>query len=329
MRDFISKYRSLPYEEKMLYTTVLSMCLNAVLAIGKILFGLFFGFVFCIAGTFNAFMFLAKHECFLGIKTNKKTFEERNKMISIFLFVASIIYIIYMARLVFFDVKVYDYTMIMGIMIACVSFVELGVAIYGLFRVKKSGHYHRNIKIINLCSALTAIILTQIAILTFTGTPNVNMLNGFSGMGVGVVALLLAIYIYFAPRVSIIDREHNKYVLVKKENNSLVDLEKESGVIVLKKDKIHGDYQYCYNVENGVVDGHISKTKWVWYRWNIYIQILVIVLSEILIFVYAITRLIYYFRCLRLIQELDELMIKNGFEKVNLDINDELTLEQN
>lgn len=319
MRAFIDKYRGLPYEEKMLYTTKLSMVLNFFLAIGKILFGLFFGFVFCVAGTFNAFMFLAKLECFLGIKTNKRTFENRNKLISIFLFIASIVYIFYMARLVFFDVKVYDYTMFLGIGIAFISFIELGVAIYGLFKVKKAGHYYRNIKIINFCSALTAIVLTQIAILTFTGIQNVNVLNGLSGMGVGVITLLLSIFIYFAPRVSIIDKEHNKYILMKKEDNKLIDMDKKEGVIVLKKDKIHGNYQYCYSVSNDIVDGHINKTKWVWYKWNIYVQILVIVLSEILIFIYAVSRLVYYFRCLRLVKELDEMMINNGFKKEELE----------
>ena len=101
--NFISKFRKLPYEEKMLYTTRVSMTMNFLLAVGKIVFGLFYGFVFCVAGMVNGFIFLSKHECFMGIKNTKRRFKDRNNRISIFLFVASVIYTLYMARLVFFD----------------------------------------------------------------------------------------------------------------------------------------------------------------------------------------------------------------------------------
>lgn len=317
MNQLIAKYRSLPYEEKMLYTTRASLGMNLLLGTGKILFGLFFGFVFIIAGSFNIFMFLAKLECLLGIKTNKRTFEKRNTLISIFLFIASVIYIFYMGRMILFDVKTYNYTMLLGIMIALVAFIELGVAIYGLFRVKKSGHYYRNIKIINFCSALTAIVLTQVAILSFTGTEGVNQLNGLSGVIAGVCALLLSIYIYFAPRVSIIDREYNVYKIAQKEKNNIIDFNVNKGDICLKESKIYGNYIYLYSLKEDLVEGHVMKTKGFWSGLNIYIKILLIVLSEILIFVYAIGRLVYFFRTLRLIEELDEIMIKNGFEKVN------------
>ena len=191
---FVQKFRKLPYEEKMLYTTCVSMSMNFLLAIGKVIFGLFYGFLFCISGMVNGFIFLSKHECFMGIKNTKRRFRERNNRISLFLFVASVIYILYMARLVFFDVKVYDYTLFIGLVIASVSFTEMGVAIYGLIRTKKSGHYYRDIKIINFCSAMTAIVLTQVAIMSFTNADNANMHNGITGMVVGIVILLLSVF---------------------------------------------------------------------------------------------------------------------------------------
>ena len=38
-----------------------------------------------------------------------------------------------MARLIYTDVDLMKYDMIMGIAVACVSFVEMGIAIKGLF----------------------------------------------------------------------------------------------------------------------------------------------------------------------------------------------------
>ena len=281
--NFISKFRKLPYEEKMLYTTRVSMTMNFLLAVGKIVFGLFYGFVFCVAGMVNGFIFLSKHECFMGIKNTKRRFKDRNNRISIFLFVASVIYTLYMARLVFFDVKVYDYTMFIGLVIAAVSFTEMGVAIYGLIRTKRSGHYYRNIKIINFCSAMTAIVLTQVAVMSFTNANNANMLNGLTGMGVGIIILLLSIFIYFAPMVSINDREHNLYELENEDKNIKIKLtEKES--IVLSKSKIYGNYEFVYSFNGYLIDGYIVREKGIWHSLNIYVKIFVIIFSEILIF---------------------------------------------
>lgn len=316
VNDFIRRFRKLPYEEKMMYTTRVSMGMNFLLAIGKIVFGLFYGFLFCISGMVNGFIFLSKHECFMGIKNTKRTFKTRNNRISIFLFVASIIYTLYMARLVFFDVKVYDYTMFIGVLIAVVSFTEMGVAIYGLIRTKRSGHYYRNIKIINFCSAMTAIVLTQVAIMSFTNANNSNMLNGLTGMGVGVVILLLSIFIYFAPMVSINDREFNIYELENEEKNTDIKIT-ENKNIILSKSKIYGNYEFSYSFNGYLIEGYIIREKGIWSSLNIYLKIITIIFSEILIFPYAIGRLVYYFRTLTLIKDLDDKMFQQGFIKID------------
>jgi hypothetical protein len=301
-------------KEKLIYNTKISIINNLLLTIIKVIFGLFYGIVFIIAGCFNAFMLLAKRECLLGIENNKISFKKRNNRIALFLLIASLVYIIYMSRLIFFDVKTYNYTALLGIAIATVSFIELGVSIYGLFKVKRLGRYCRNIKIINFCSALTAIVLTQIAILTFTKTENVNKYNGLSGIIVGIISLILAIYVYYAPRISIIDREHNEYKLVNIELNKEVKLIENS--ILLNHSKIYGDYLYKYNYQNEMVIGDINKTKRQLINLNIYLKIILIILSEILIFVYAIGFLIYFFKSIGIIDKLDKLMTSNGFVKM-------------
>lgn len=50
----------------------------------------------------------------------------------------------------------------------------MGVAITGIFRTYGKGHYFRNIKIINFCSAYTALVLNEVDLMSFTfeGNPS-------------------------------------------------------------------------------------------------------------------------------------------------------------
>ena len=126
------------------------MFITLCVGIGKFVFGIVFkNPMFGVSGVFSVFMCLSKVECYLGAKTSRKTFKSRNNMIAIFLLIASLVYIFYSARLVFMDFSSMSYPDFAAIIIAAVSFIELGIAIYGLAKVKRKGHYFRNIKIIN------------------------------------------------------------------------------------------------------------------------------------------------------------------------------------
>ena len=152
--------------------------------------------------------------------------------------------------------------------------------------------------------------------MSFTNANNANMLNGLTGMGVGIIILLLSIFIYFAPMVSINDREHNLYELENEDKNIKIKLtEKES--IVLSKSKIYGNYEFVYSFNGYLIDGYIVREKGIWHSLNIYVKIFVIIFSEILIFPYAIGRLVYYFRTLTLIKDLDDNMFEQGFVKID------------
>ena len=161
MMKIVNYYRSLSFQEKTIFTAKLSILMNLILGIGKTILSFFFGVFFLVAAIVNYFIMLTKLECYLGIKyPNKKSFEYRNKCVGIFLLIAGLEYAIYMGRMIFTNVRIMDYDMILGIIIACVSFVELAIAIKGCFNSYGKGHYYRNIKLTSLCSALTAIVLT-------------------------------------------------------------------------------------------------------------------------------------------------------------------------
>ena len=116
MKKFIKKYRSMTFEERTIFSTKFSCIFNTILAVGKILLSIFQGIFFLIAGIINILIMLSKLECYLGVtKPNKKSFEERNNMIGIYLILAGMTYAIYMGRLVFTNVEVMDYSMFLGI----------------------------------------------------------------------------------------------------------------------------------------------------------------------------------------------------------------------
>lgn len=314
MIKLVNKYRALNFEDKTIFGAKFSIIFNAILALGKIIVGIFSSIFFVVSGVVNVFIMISKQECYVGVKyPEKKTFEYRNKMIGLFLLFAGIQYAIYMARMIFTDVKLMEYGMILGIAIACVSFIELGVAIKGCFNSFGRGHYYRNIKLINLCSALTAIVLTEVALTSFAAETDTRLINGLFGLVVGLVIVLIAIFIFVAPKVSILDREHNVYKAAEQENI----IEKDSIEIVLTDSKFYGNYTYVATKKDDLIDGHIKKGRSPLFGWNIYWKITIILFSEILIFPYAFGALVFYFKNGKLIKTLDDKMLELGYEKIS------------
>lgn len=313
MKKLISKYRALSFEEKTIFTTRVSVLTNALLAIGKFFLAIFNGIFFFVAGVVNIFVMISKLECYLGERyPHKKSFEYRNKMIGLFLLFAGLQYGIYMGRLIFTDVDVMEYDMVLGISVACVSFVELGIAIKGCFNSFGKGHYYRNAKLISLCSALTAIVLTEVALTSFASETDTRVIDGLFGMIVGAIMVLISIYIFIAPKVSIVDREYNAYKLKKGCNR----INEDKIEIQLTNSKFYGNYTYIGNVYADKIEGDIIKGRSPIFSWNIYVKILIIVLSEILIFVYAGGALVFHFKNASLIKKLDNIMLDMNYEKV-------------
>lgn len=164
-------------------------------------------------------------------------------------------------------------------MIAFMSFLEFGIAIKGCFTAYGKGHYYRNIKLISLCSAMTAIALTELAIMSFSSKEAHNELDGLLGIIVGIIMILIGIYIFFAPRISIVDRKHNSYKAMDASQFTC-----EEFTIQLTHSKLYGNYVYHAKLEDEIIDGVIHKEKSPIFNWPIWIKIGIIILSEILIF---------------------------------------------
>lgn len=311
MKEWIKKYRAFSFEERTIFNTKFSIIFNLIMATGKIILSVFLGVFFLIAGIINVCLGGAKFYCYRGVKyPHKRTFLWRNRFIGGFIIVGGMQYAIYMARLIFTDTKVFEYDILLGIIIAIVSFIEIAIAIKGCINASGKGHYYRNIKLVNMSSALTAMVLTMVALLAAVGDGDYRFICGLCGMIVGISIVLIGIYVLYAPLISIVDRRHNVY----KCGN---DLENDEFEVLLTTSKFYASYYYKGIIKDGIIDGYVVKGKSPLFKgWNIYVIILVCVLSEILVFPYMIGALIYYFKASTLITKLDNKMNELGYEKM-------------
>ena len=114
------------------------------------------------------------------------------------------------------------YPMWVAMIAVVVSMLEFIFTVKGLFYLKRRGYFFRNLKITNFCHALTSVALASVSIMSMIpfGKTRVTI-NGITGMICGVIILILSFYIFVAPRISIIDREHNVFRLIDKDKNKL------------------------------------------------------------------------------------------------------------
>lgn len=308
--NIITKYRALSFEDRTIFNARFSILFNIGLAIGKIIFGILFNYMFLITAIVNICLMLSRLECYLGVKSNKKSFKFRNNFVGTVLILGGLQYTIYMLFLLVSKFETRSYTEIVAILIAAVSFVELGVAIKGCFNSYGKGHYYRNIKMTNLCSAFTAIALTESALMNFSNG-NYLLLNCSFGIGVGIIIILIGVYVFIAPMVSIVDRTHNVYQITDDS-----DLIKDKFELKLTNSKFYGNYYYKGNVVSSIIDGNVVKGKSPLFDLNIYYKIIIIILSEILIFPYALGAVIFHFKNASLIKKLDNAMLEKGCIKL-------------
>lgn len=314
--NFIRMYKELPYERRVALNTFAGLCLSVALALGKLVVGLFTDYNLIGVALYTLGILLAKAECVLGIKNDKKTFARRNALTAAFLLLSSAAYVGFMCRLFFCEREAKNYGMAYVLILAFISFCELGFAIAGLFRARDKGHYCRNIKIANLCVALIAILTTQIAILDMEAA-EADIYNAWTGIGVGCYIALCAAYILAAPRMSVTGREHNKFVLADADKNGLMDMSGKTAEITLCRSRVYGDYIFRAKAENGAVEGDIVRGRSLWKRMCLPLKILCCILSEILIFAWIFGRVALFFRAADLPSRLGRLMAANGFERAD------------
>lgn len=86
-------------------------------------------------------------------------------------------------------------------LVALIAFTSIGTAIYGMIKYKRNQEpIIKGIKITNFANALTSIVLTQVVLLdTYAGNYN-STLNGYTGIGVGIIIICLGLYMIISTK---------------------------------------------------------------------------------------------------------------------------------
>lgn len=257
-------------------------------------------------------MGVAKLISYIGLLNDDSDFKKRNFLVSFLVFLSGAEYFIYMLNVYLGNFSLSAYEMPIALLIALVSFIEIGVAIYGLVEIRGRSHSFKNIKLINFVLALEAMVLTETAILSFTESETFTLSSSLFGLIIGIFVMVLSLFMFLSPFITITNQEQNDFLLIEKSKNNLI---KEEGSLTLAKSFIYGNYVYLYKFNGEVVSGSIIKEDGFWRKTHLLIKSILIVLSEILIFVWLIGRFIYFLRCMFLIKKLQKVMIENGFKK--------------
>lgn len=80
-------------------------------------------------------------------------------------------------------------------LVALIAFYSIGSAIYGMIKYKRNKEpIIKGIKITKFANALTSIVLTQVVLLDTFSTGYDSTVNGYTGMGVSLIIIMLGLY---------------------------------------------------------------------------------------------------------------------------------------
>lgn len=148
---------------------------------------------------------------------------------------------------------------------------------------------------------------------------NAARANCISGINIGVITILLAVLVYFAPKISTVDRHHNVFALTDAARNGIIDMSAVSVGLAVRKSRIYGDWVYKAQIQESRIDGSLVKTDGLLRRLNVAWKIVFIILSEILIFVWLFGYVVHFIRTVDMPKKLDKLMTANGFLLIAVD----------
>ena len=207
MNKLIEHFKQLKKEDRVMFFLIFTTIGNIFIALVKFVLSLtlpslwfFINAMFMIILSFARFFSIRDY-----IKTKLIQDKEEIQKISYRNYLNNGILLVVLGIMYFF-VNVYIYykgtntTMheYLTYLVALVAFWSIGSAIYGMIKYKRNHTpILKAVKLTNFANALTSIMLTQIVLLdTYANTKiyNSNLMNGLTGMGIGIVIIILGLY---------------------------------------------------------------------------------------------------------------------------------------
>ena len=207
MNKLIEHFKQLKKEDRVMFFLILTTIGNIFIALVKFVLSLTLPSLWFFINAI--FMIILSFARFFSIKDYSKTKliqdKEEIQKIGYENYLNNGILLVVLGIMYFF-VNVYIYykgtntTMheYLTYLVALVAFWSIGSAIYGIVKYKRNHTpILKAVKLTNFANALTSIMLTQIVLLdTYANTKvyNSNLMNGLTGMGIGIVIIILGLY---------------------------------------------------------------------------------------------------------------------------------------
>lgn len=197
MKDLIRAFRRIPEKNRTIAYGIMALLKNLCYFAFKVIVGIVFKTPLLIAvAIYNLLIGLVKANCSRGLWKNKDDLKDIKTYIrgGAILLISSIFYIIYTANQVGnpYGVK---YNLVIAIAIAAFAAYSITLSITGLYHTKGKTMLIKQYKFTNFATALTNLVLAQIAILSLSPVKNMNFYNALLGIIVGSVILGFGLYL--------------------------------------------------------------------------------------------------------------------------------------
>ena len=118
------------------------------------------------------------------------------RIIGYVLLIFSIAYTAFFSASSVMDVQFASYSLILSLVIALFSFVELVLSIRGIVKERKTQNpLFKAVNLINLVTAFTSLVLTQVALMSLAENWDfTNLYHGYAGMLFGSCSVMVGIY---------------------------------------------------------------------------------------------------------------------------------------
>jgi len=134
---------------------------------------------------------------YIAIRMHTHNREDQMKsyrMVGVVILLSSVCYVLYSIRL-FFGGKTVSYPMVIALVIALYTFIEFGINVREVIRLRKSRALEaKALRMLSFSSTLLCFVLTQTAIMSFAHEGDTNFFNALSGVVFGGGAALIGLY---------------------------------------------------------------------------------------------------------------------------------------
>ena len=196
MWNIIRVFKRIPEKTRTIGYGLFSLLKNLCFFCFKVIVGIIFKSPLLIAiAIYNILIGLVKANCSRGLWKNKDDLKDIKTYLlgGVILSLSSIFYIAYMVNHVYnpYNTK---YNLIIAIVIGCFACYSMTTSIVGLFKAIGKTMLIKEYKFTNFATALTNVVLTQIAVLSIVAPQDMNVYNSFFGGVIGLVILGFGMY---------------------------------------------------------------------------------------------------------------------------------------